>query len=401
MPDDFATLLRREAAQYARELAPRPAHEIRARGDRRRRAAGASAVLALILLTGGGGAAYALSQHSGPSVPVTPVASRPPSATPSAPPGTPTTGPRVSRSPAQPAAAGPGIVAVTTAGSVEMIDPATGAVTRTLVAGGAFGDEISVSGGKVYYAARRGCSSEIYAVPLAGGPPAAIVAGAQPAVSPDGTRLAYMREPYASGGQPVYQSCGLPASGTPAVSLVIRNLASGAETVYRKPPAVLRSPLVYPVSHLSWAPDGSRLLLSMGAVSSGTGQALVMLDPTRTIYYVPGNYLAGGGRVPGPGGQGAYYREAVFMPDGNLLVNVICGPQGCGPSNARLEEVTPAGTPVRQLVPIMAGQDHSSLAASGPWVLFLSGTDLYVFRNGRPPAHVAAGLAAAAWAGVG
>lgn len=286
-------------------------------------------------------------------------------------------------------------------GAVIVLDPATGTVLRTLVSGGAFGDEVSVASGRVYYAARHDCSSEIYSVPLSGGQATAIAAGSQPAVSPDGTRLAYLREPFASGGQPAYQSCGI--ASPPDVNLVIRDLAAGTETVYREPPAARRSPFTYPVSHLSWSPDGKWLLLSMGEVQDGAGRALVLLDPARARYYMSyANGTATGlRRVAMAGGPYDYYREGAFLPDGNLLVNMVCQRPNC-PSGSLanlIEEVSRTGKPVHQIAIGFAGRDHTSLDATGRWVLYLSGTDLYVSRDGHRPTQVTSGLIAAAWAG--
>jgi hypothetical protein len=46
-------------------------------------------------------------------------------------------------------------------------------------------------------------------------------------------------------------------------------------------------------------------------------------------------------------------------------------------------------------------RDHRSLDsdATGRWLLYLSGQDLYVSEDGRTPTRLASGLAAAAWIG--
>jgi hypothetical protein len=80
------------------------------------------------------------------------------------------------------------------------LNPATGAVVQTLVPNGSGvnGDEISVSNsGMVYYAVGSGaCDSTIYAIPDGGGgTPNPVVSGILPAISPDGTKLAYAVEP--------------------------------------------------------------------------------------------------------------------------------------------------------------------------------------------------------------
>ncbi len=40
---------------------------------------------------------------------------------------------------------------------------------------------------------------------------------------------------------------------------------------------------------------------------------------------------------------------------------------------------------------------HSSFDATGKWVLYLSGTDLFISRSGRRPALLTSGLIAASW----
>ena len=99
------------------------------------------------------------------------------------------------------AATPPGIVAVTKAGSLVALNPATGAASQTLVSGHVLGDEISVSGtGMAYFAVKHGCSSEIEAIPVAGGTVTSLAVGSLPAVSPDGTKLAYASEPSLTSG---------------------------------------------------------------------------------------------------------------------------------------------------------------------------------------------------------
>src|SRR5262245_60675835 len=72
MRDEFTTRLRAETSRLADTITPRPAPEIRRRGDqRRRRAAATSAVLAAAVLTAGGVSAYAASGHLGKAGPVT------------------------------------------------------------------------------------------------------------------------------------------------------------------------------------------------------------------------------------------------------------------------------------------------------------------------------------------
>lgn len=398
MRNSLDDMLRAEADQYARTLRPRAVGEIRARGDRRRRrAAAGTALLALTVLAGGGAAAYALAGSPGSTPgPVTPLRSPRPSASPSALAPTARPSPRASGSAARPAGTPPGVVAVTSAGALVVLDPVTGTAVRTLVAGGVFGDEISVSpgGSTVYYAAKRGCAAEIYAVPLTGGPSTAIAAGAQPAISPDGTRLAFVQEPWASRGQPQYVTCPLPPA--PPVTLVIRDLATGTQTSYPGPPGD-RGDLVSTISHLSWSPGGRRLAVSLGEVQDNLGWDLVILNPASARYYMSGSHPPQG-QVPVQGDQAAYYREGVFLPSGRLLVNRLCCQGLPAPvTSSLIEEISTSGAPVHLVAVGFTNRDHSSFAATGNWMLYLSGTDLFISRNGRRPALLTSGYEAAAW----
>jgi hypothetical protein len=99
-------------------------------------------------------------------------------------------------------AAQPGIVAATTSGALVVLDPSTGAVTRTLVSSGVavgaqFGeDEIAVSpdGGTIYFTGRTNCTDQIESEPASGGTPAVVTTGELPAISPSGTDLAFTRQ---------------------------------------------------------------------------------------------------------------------------------------------------------------------------------------------------------------
>ena len=81
-------------------------------------------------------------------------------------------------------------MAVTTAGALVRLDPATGSVTQTLVPSGVLGDEVSVSpdGSTVYFAEGAGCHAEVESVSTSGGDLTAIAPGQLPAISPDGTQ---------------------------------------------------------------------------------------------------------------------------------------------------------------------------------------------------------------------
>src|SRR5215469_6407605 len=118
----------------------------------------------------------------------------------------------------------PAMVAVTAAGALVTLNPATGVVEKTLVPTGVMGDEISVSSsGQVYFAVQNGCTSKIEEISASGGTAGVLTLGSLPAVSPDGTKLAYASQPVRSAACPVSSNDLLPL-----YHLVVRTLSSGA-----------------------------------------------------------------------------------------------------------------------------------------------------------------------------
>ena len=291
----------------------------------------------------------------------------------------------------------PGIVAVTTAGALVALNPATGVVSRTLVPGKVDGGEISVSAsGVVYFAVRRGCSDEVESVPVAGGSPSEIATGSLPAVSPDGTKVAYAVEPSERTG--CYPSTGNPV---PLYNLDIRSLAGGAFTALPQVPASqAASTLPAPISYLSWAADGGQLAVSVSAFQDNEGWNLVLVDPS-----VARDYLTGPGTtsvpVTGqPDKQRSYLEGGAYLPDGDLFVSrACCGGVPVQNTSRLLWEVSTAGALVHQVAIGFPNLAHTSLAASrdGNWLLYLAGHDLYVSSGGATPAKLTSGLIAAAW----
>ena len=178
----------------------------------------------------------------------------------------------------------PAIVAVTKGGALVTLNPATGSVSSTLVASHVLGEEISVSStGMVYFAVKHGCKSEIEAIPAAGGTAASLAPGSLPAVSPDGTKLAYANQPTLAIG------C-IPGSSdmVPLYHLAIRTLSSGATVSLPMVPAGQDSGLPAPISHLSWAPDNDHLAVSIDAVEDNEGWNLNIVDTRRRRITCPG-----------------------------------------------------------------------------------------------------------------
>jgi hypothetical protein len=372
MPEEFSARLRAGSADFAATVMPAAPDAIRARGNRRRRQALAAAVLAFAIAAGGAGTAYASLGRSGLTAPA---AGRAPSAVPSGQGGT----------------GRPDIIAVTSQGALVVLDPLTGIARKILVRGGVLAGAVSVSpdGRTVYFAARHGCEGTIESVPAAGGRVSVIAPGVLPAVSPDGTRVAFVRMP---------SGCGHAGSAAASPAVVVRDLAGGGETVL---PAAPRPASAGAVPELSWSPDGKRLLVAVGRSKGSVSWVLAQVDPATARYYLP-SAGSGASAVPvtGPDAARSYYRGGVFLPDGDLFVNRICCTDGASgaPSNL-LWEVDPSGRFVHQVAIGWQDRDHTSLDGdpSGHWLLYLSGPDLFLSLDGAAPFKLTTGLAAAAW----
>lgn len=299
-----------------------------------------------------------------------------------------------SSSTSAPAVARPAtLVAVTTAGAVQTLDPATGKSTKTL-ATGATGHEIGLTpdGAAVYYETPTGCDHQLNRVATTGGNPTVVTSGSDPTVSPDGTQLAFARQPLFDAA-----STACPASQATAASymVVVRNLASGTESTFPLPPAVVSNGLPLPIGHLSWAPDGRRLAVTIDGGQDNEQWGLYILDRTTAKYY------AASSPVPVVGAPRSYYREAVFLPNGDLFVDRECC-TGYPPNvtATALVIVDAAAGATHQEVAIgLTDRDHASLDsdASGQWLLYLSGADLLVSEGGAKPTTLATGFRAAAW----
>jgi hypothetical protein len=305
----------------------------------------------------------------------------------------------------------PGIVAVTSGGALVVLNPATGAATRTLVSGRVMGDELAVSpSGKTVYFATTGC--EIESVPAAGGSPTEITRGVLPAINPEGTELAFAREPYGGFAYDTKVCGGAPAASS--FSLLVLNLATGGERSYPSPSTV-PSALPFPITNLSWGPGGRQLAVSIGTVQDNSGQGLVLINPATARYYIPATYgttTAGTVQVT----SGSYvndsaYIQAAFLPDGNLFVDRNCcgGVPSPHPASNLFWIITTSGHLVRQVAPASGSRLYSSLGAdpSGHWLMYLSTGysstfaltpgKLFVSHNGAAGVLLTTGLSAAAW----
>ncbi len=186
----------------------------------------------------------------------------------------------------------------------------------------------------------------------------------------------------------------------------MRDLETGSEKVYPAGGA----PMGFPISHLSWAPSGATILVSVGPAQRNTGWFLSVLNVATSRSYLPANWYsylplnqsaADVLAVPVTGKPDAarsYYREGVYLPDGNMFVDRMCcaGVPGTVTSTL-LQEVSASGRLIRQVAMGFNDRDHTSLDASGGLLLYLSAHDLYVSDSGRPASKLTTGLIAAAW----
>jgi WD40-like Beta Propeller Repeat len=246
----------------------------------------------------------------------------------------------------------------------------------------------------VYFAVQSGCSSKIEELPVGGGSAAIIASGSLPAVSPDGTKLAYTTQPSLTPG------C-LPNNSdlVSLYNLQIRTLSGGSTTAVPMVPAGQGSGLPAPISFLSWSADNVHLAVSIASSQDNEGWALNLVATGSAQYYLSG---AGVTNVPvtGPNAQQSYLRQGVYMPNGNLFVSrACCGGVPVQNTSKLMWEVDTSGALVHQVAVGFAKLDHTSLDVSpdGNWLLYLAGTTLYVSQGGATPKELTTGVIAAAW----
>ena len=294
------------------------------------------------------------------------------------------------------AAAPPAMVGVTTAGALVTLNPSTGVVAQTLVPSGVIGDEVSVSAsGLVFFAVQNGCSTTIEEVPVTGGSVATIAPGSVPAVSPDGTKLAYASQPSLTAGC-VPNTTDL----TALYQVKIRTLSSGATVSLAANPTSEDNGLPVPISHLSWSADNQHLAVSIASAEDNEGWDVTLVDTAQAQYFRAGAGVVSVPVTGSPTPQQSYLREGVYMPNGDLFVSRACC-AGIPPQNTSrlMWEVTTSGVLVHQVAIGYPNLDHTSLDVSsdGQWLLYLAGNDLYVSQGGATPKELTTGLIAAAW----
>lgn len=154
------------------------------------------------------------------------------------------------------------IAAVLADGRVALLDAETGDVEQTLLEGidvsdpaehgiavGPDGDDVFV----VRPAREAGQDHDIVRVPADGGEPETVAEGRAPAVSPDGSTLAYAAVDPTEG------------PGQPSPYLVLHDLDSGEERELRRE----QQPDYYFVVDLAWTADGDQLAFVVGEIQTG------------------------------------------------------------------------------------------------------------------------------------
>jgi len=259
------------------------------------------------------------------------------------------------------------------AGGIQVIDTTTGAVRQTV--GSAASLEGPVRGpiavdprGRTAYmvvAVSVSCpSSVLRSLDLRTGAQHPIAESARaPAVSPNGTRLAYLR---------------LSAPSCTPSAVVVRDLPSGAEQSWQIPDQTPISATAQLLTTLSWAPDGRRLVIGrdVGVVQILDTSRPVGSDNPRTLPR---------GDDPSSGNPERQYLDPTMLPDGDIVaIQPFCWvPRWCraptvpgsgivtldtATGNVTSTIVDPRSDPGVQLVELAvdpSGQRLAALAANG------------------------------------
>ena len=326
--------------------------------------------------------------------------SHPRNAASSAPSNPPSASAAASASPA--AASPPSIVGVTTGGALVTLNPTTGAVVQTLVPSGVTGDEVSVApNGMVFFMVKNGCGSNIEQIPMSGGSAALVAPGSAPAVSPDGTKLAYASQPQ-YGAPPDCQVASPDLDEW--FQLKVRTLSNGATVTLPAVPSARDSGLPHPISSLSWSADNTHVAVSIWPPQDNDGYQINLVDTVLAQYFVAGVGVVTVPVTGSPAHTGTVLGAATYLPDGNLFVSRFCC-EGVPVTSisSLMWEVKPSGAFVHQVAIGNPAYSHSSLDATtdGRWLLYVAHTvdaaTLYVSEGGATPRALTTGIFTAAW----
>jgi hypothetical protein len=233
-------------------------------------------------------------------------------------------GPKRQRVTAESPVSGTTIVAAKHDGAIQLLAP-NGSVLRTLVAPGTgkatWGEPVSISVSQAEDAVYIGYeilsstrySARIERVSLKGGSPEFVANGAQPAVSPDGTKLAYIQE--SSGSCQASTMCPPSDLHSP---LIVRDLATGSQRQL----SASHSP---GVSQLSWSDDDVHLAISDGngfwvadTSTTATSQVAIFPPANSTLYWSDAVYRGSSGSI----GAVAFCPETVSCDQSTEVLSI-------------------------------------------------------------------------------
>jgi hypothetical protein len=245
---------------------------------------------------------------------------------------------------------------------------------------------LSPDRGEVFYSLAGDCdAATIFRVPSDGqGAPASLLTGVSPAVSPDGTKLAYAVAPPGDGA-PNGRHC--------QNAIVVRDLASGSERTWRYPDTPDYAISLYQdavISEIDWAPDSTRLAYTL----SYEGDSVSVLDTEtetdlgQTVELVIPD---GGGNSSHPAWQAGSNLLGVF----NTRFECCFDDNYTGPPKALLVDVDK-----RLPTPLLpAGRRVTALDfdASGAHLLFVDSGRLYRRSGTHTPVGLVPGVTSVDW----
>jgi hypothetical protein len=287
----------------------------------------------------------------------------------------------------------PAEIAAISGGSVVMLDARDGHTVRTLAthteaATGGYpylqGVSLSPDRSEVFYSLSGDCdSATLFRVP-SDAHSAAVAAGSgvSPAVSPDGTKLAYaVPTPGATAGRQCQNA------------VVVRDLKTGGERTWQYPATPdYDSPLYRDavISEIDWAPDSTRLAYTL----SYEGDSMSVLDTDADTdlgqtdeVVIPG----GGGNSSHPAWQAGTGLLGLF----NTRFECCFDDVYTGPPRTLLVDVDK-----RLPMPLLpAGRRVTALDydASGAHLLFVDGGRLYRRSGTQSPVGLVTGVTVADW----
>ena len=305
----------------------------------------------------------------------------------------------------------PAEIAAIVGGSVVMLDGRDGHTLRTLAThteattgGFPYLEGVSLSPDRktVFYALAGDCGvATVYRVAADGHtPPAPVLGGVSPAVSPDGHKLAYA----VAATEPAPAPAAVPAVPGGAEdggalgrrcqnSIVVRDLKTGAERVWRYPDTSDYSTALYRdavITEIAWAPDSTRLAYTL----SYEGDSISILDTEKNTdlsqteeVVVPG----GGGNSSHPAWQATTGLLGLF----NSRFECCFDDNYTGPPRALLFD------PERRLAAALLPPGRRVTALdfdpSGAHLLFVDGGRLYRRSGTQAPVALTAGVTHADW----